>query len=86
MSARVSVGLRFGFSRHCSVVSSAPSPLTSIEPPFEHDAGLRVARHAERLGHLPADLPIEIERRILAAPGVVVEVDGEPRLLGPWRA
>ena len=33
MSARVSVGLRFGFSRHCSVVSNAPSPLTSIEPP-----------------------------------------------------
>ena len=49
---------------------------------FEHDAGLRVTRHAERLGHLPADLAVEVERRVLAAPGVVVEIDGEPRLLG----
>ena len=33
MSARVSSGLRFGFSRHCSVVISVPSPSTVIEPP-----------------------------------------------------
>ncbi len=48
---------------------------------LEHDARLGVARHAERFGHLPADLPIEIERRVLAAPGVVVEVDREPRCI-----
>src|SRR6185503_855874 len=48
---------------------------------LEHDARLRVPRHAERLGHLSPDLAVEVERRVLAAPGVVVEIDGEPRLL-----
>ncbi len=31
--SRLRCGLRFGFSRHCSVVSTQPAPLTSIEPP-----------------------------------------------------
>ena len=52
---------------------------------LEHDVGLREARHAQRLGHLPADEPIAVERRVLAAPRVVVEVHGEPRLRHPAR-
>ncbi len=33
ISARPSSGLRLWFSRHCSVVSSVPSPSTWIDPP-----------------------------------------------------
>ncbi len=55
-------------------------------PAFEHDAGLREARHVERSRHHPANLPVEVERRILAAPRVVVEIEREPRRVSAGRA
>jgi len=34
-------GLRFRFNRHCSVVSTRPLPLTSMEPPSMTMPGLK---------------------------------------------
>ena len=39
ISARVRSGLRLGLSRHSSVVSTVPSPSTSIEPPSSTSGG-----------------------------------------------
>ena len=82
MSARSSCGLRFGFSRHCSVVSSAPAPFTSIDPPSSTMPGCAKRGTSSAAAIMPADLPIEVERRILAAPRVVVEIEREPRRVG----
>ena len=46
-SARDSCGLRFGLSRHCSVVSIVPLAVAVDRAPFEHDAGREAAAAGE---------------------------------------
>ena len=74
ISSRDNVGLRLGFSRHCSVVSSVPAPSVRIEPP---SSTMPPSHHriAQPLGDQPAHRGVAIPRRELPAPGVEAEVD-----------
>ena len=82
-AARVSPGLRLGWSRHCSVVMSVPSPSTVIDAALEHERG-PVAREAEVVGEAaPARASSCVPRRELLAPPVEGEVDGGPLAVGP---
>ena len=92
LRSRRAPGLRFGLSRHASVVSSVPRPFTSIEPPSMHYAR-REHRQPELRADAGRDDVVEIEGRILAAPGVVAPVDdrllaaarrSRATKIGPW--
>ena len=74
MSARLSVGLRLGLSRHDSVVSSDARAVDVDRTAFEHDAGLD---HLEAVAapELLRDDVVEIEGAVLFAPRVEAPVE-----------
>ncbi len=74
MSARLSVGFRFGLSRHDSVVSSAAGAIDVDRAAFEHDAGLDHFEAVAEPKFLRDDV-VEIEGAVLFAPRVEAPVE-----------
>ena len=83
--AAQSDGLRFGFSRHCSVVSSVPAPSVRIEPPSSTIGAVvaprrRAARRSARRPRRPRShggnfSPHALKPKWTAMPPAVVAVD-----------
>ena len=67
--------LRLGLSKQASVVSIVPSPFPSMAPPSRIMPGVERRFSIELFGDARGSHIVEIERRILAAPGVVAPIE-----------